>query len=160
MEYYEVDVVFEEEVSSKSGIKVRKVRRKYLVQAQSVTASEALVYEFLTDSPYSYEVVSSKKSKIIDVVSSQVYIYHRDIETNVRGTMNAADRKEFDLIHQKIDTIKEDIEKMNKDINNAHQRNDENLKFIKESLFKQFLKGFINASRKISSFMPVLHMLV
>ena len=65
-----MDVVFEQEVSSKSGIKVRKVRRKYLVQAQSVTASEALVYEFLTDSPYSYEVVSSKKSKIIDVVSS------------------------------------------------------------------------------------------
>ena len=30
-----------------------------------------------------------------------------------------ADRKEFDLIHQKIDTIKADIEKMNKDINNA-----------------------------------------
>ena len=70
MEYYEVDVIFEEEVSSKSGIKMRKVRRKYLVQAQSVTASEALVYEFLSESPYSYEVVSSKKSKIIDVVSS------------------------------------------------------------------------------------------
>ena len=70
MEYYEVDVVFEEEVSSKRGIKERKVRRKYLVQAQSVTASEALVYEFLTDSPYSYEVVSSKKSKIVDVVSN------------------------------------------------------------------------------------------
>ena len=69
MEYYEVDVVFEEEVSSKSGIKIRKVRRKYLVQAQSVTASEALVYQFLSESPYSYEVVSSKKSKIIDVVS-------------------------------------------------------------------------------------------
>ena len=69
MEYYEVDVVFEEEVSTKSGIKMRKIRRKYLVNAQSVTASEALVYEFLTDSPYSYEVVSSKKSKIIDVVS-------------------------------------------------------------------------------------------
>ena len=49
---------------------MRKVRRKYLVQAQSVTASEALVYEFLSESPYSYEVVSSKKSKIIDVVSS------------------------------------------------------------------------------------------
>ena len=69
MEYYEVDVVFEEEVSTKSGIKMRKVRRKYLVQAQSVTASEALVYQFLSESPYSYEVVSSKKSKIIDVVS-------------------------------------------------------------------------------------------
>ena len=70
MEYYEVDVVFEEEVSTKSGIKMRKIRRKYLVQAQSVTASEALVYEFLSDSPYSYEVVSSKKSKIVDVVSN------------------------------------------------------------------------------------------
>jgi len=70
MEYYEVDVIFEEEVSTKSGIKIRKVRRKYLVQAQSVTASEALVYEFLSESPYSYEVVSSKKSKIVDVVSS------------------------------------------------------------------------------------------
>ena len=70
MEYYEVDVIFEEEVSSKSGIKMRKIRRKYLVQAQSVTASEALVYEFLADSPYTYEVVSSKKSKIVDVVSS------------------------------------------------------------------------------------------
>mgnify|MGYP003134041462 CR=1 FL=1 len=69
MEYYEVDVVFEEEVSTKSGIKIRKVRRKYLVNAQSVTASEALVYQFLSESPYSYEVVSSKKSKIIDVVS-------------------------------------------------------------------------------------------
>tara|TARA_A100001201_G_scaffold14204_2_gene17324 strand:+ start:919 stop:1131 length:213 start_codon:yes stop_codon:yes gene_type:complete len=69
MEYYEVDVVFEEEISTKSGIKMKKVRRKYLVQAQSVTASEALVYQFLSDSPYSYEVVSSRKSKIIDVVS-------------------------------------------------------------------------------------------
>tara|TARA_B100001564_G_scaffold359965_2_gene384225 strand:+ start:2445 stop:2657 length:213 start_codon:yes stop_codon:yes gene_type:complete len=69
MEYYEVDVVFEEEVSTKSGIKMRKIRRKYLVNAQSVTASEALVYQFLSDSPYSYEVVSSKKSKIVDVVS-------------------------------------------------------------------------------------------
>ena len=63
MEYYEVDVVFEEEVSTKSGIKMRKIRRKYLVNAQSVTASEALVYQFLSDSPYSYEVVSSKKIK-------------------------------------------------------------------------------------------------
>jgi len=69
MEYFEVQVIFEEEVSSKSGIKVRKIRRNYLVEAQSVTASEALVYQFLSDSPYSYEVISSKKSKIVDVVS-------------------------------------------------------------------------------------------
>ena len=51
MEYYEVQVLFEEEVSSKSGIKLRKVRRNYLVNAQSVTASEAMVYKWLTDSP-------------------------------------------------------------------------------------------------------------
>ena len=49
--------------------------------------------------------------------------------------MNQADRKEFDVIHTKIDAIKEDIERMNQDINNAHQKTDENLKFIKESLF-------------------------
>ena len=30
MEYYEVQVLFEEEVSTKSGIKLRKVRRNYL----------------------------------------------------------------------------------------------------------------------------------
>ena len=46
-----------------------EVRRNYLVNAQSVTASEAMVYKWLTDSPYSYEVISSKKSKIVDVVS-------------------------------------------------------------------------------------------
>ena len=69
MEYYEVQVLFEEEVTSKSGIKLRKVRRNNIVNAKSVTASEAMVYKWLTDSPYSYEVISSKKSKIVDVVS-------------------------------------------------------------------------------------------
>ena len=49
--------------------------------------------------------------------------------------MNQADRKEFDLIHNKIDTIKEDIDELKQSMNNAHQKTDENLKFIKESLF-------------------------
>ena len=49
--------------------------------------------------------------------------------------MNQADRKEFDLIHNKIDTIKEDINELKQSMNNAHQKTDENLKFIKESLF-------------------------
>ena len=49
--------------------------------------------------------------------------------------MNQADRKEFDLIHNKIDTIKDDIQELKQEMNKAHQRNDENLKFIKESLF-------------------------
>ena len=49
--------------------------------------------------------------------------------------MNQADRKEFDLIHNKKDTIKHDIQELKQEMNKAHQRNDENLKFIKESLF-------------------------
>ena len=49
--------------------------------------------------------------------------------------MNAADRKEFDLIHNKIDDIKKDIDELKQSMNNAHQKTDENLKFIKESLF-------------------------
>jgi len=49
--------------------------------------------------------------------------------------VNAADRKEFDIIHNKIDDIKKDIDELKNSMNNAHQRTDENLKFIKESLF-------------------------
>ena len=49
--------------------------------------------------------------------------------------MNASDRKEFDLIHNKIDDIKKDIDELKQSMNSAHQRTDENLKFIKESLF-------------------------
>ena len=49
--------------------------------------------------------------------------------------MNAADRKEFDLIHNKIDDIKKDIDELKNSMNTAHQKTDENLRFIKESLF-------------------------
>ena len=49
--------------------------------------------------------------------------------------MNQADRKEFDLIHNKIDDIKKDIDELKQSMNSAHQKTDENLKFIKESLF-------------------------
>ena len=49
--------------------------------------------------------------------------------------MNAADRKEFDLIHNKIDDIKKDIDELKQSMNSAHQKTDENLRFIKESLF-------------------------
>ena len=49
--------------------------------------------------------------------------------------MNAADRKEFDLIHNKIADIKKDIDELKNSMNTAHQKTDENLRFIKESLF-------------------------
>lgn len=49
--------------------------------------------------------------------------------------MNQADRKEFDLIHNKIDQIKEDINELKTTMNTAHQRTDESLSFMKENLF-------------------------
>ena len=49
--------------------------------------------------------------------------------------MNAADRKEFELIHEKIDNIKEDIKDMKHDMSMAHGKTEETLRFMKENLF-------------------------
>jgi hypothetical protein len=49
--------------------------------------------------------------------------------------MNAADRKEFDIIHTKIDDIKKDIDEMKHDMSMAHGKSEESLRFIKENLF-------------------------
>ena len=49
--------------------------------------------------------------------------------------MNQQDRKEFEIVHLKIDGLKKDIEKMQTDMEKAHLKTDENLRFIKENLF-------------------------
>ena len=49
--------------------------------------------------------------------------------------MNQADRKEFELIHEKIDNIKSDIDDIKQDMSTAHGKTEESLKFIKENLF-------------------------
>jgi len=49
--------------------------------------------------------------------------------------MNQADRKEFDLIHNKIDDIKSDIDDLKNSMTVAHDKTDDNLKFIKENMF-------------------------
>jgi len=49
--------------------------------------------------------------------------------------MNQADRKEFDLIHNKIDDIKNDIEDLKSSMKESHGKTDETLSFIKENLF-------------------------
>ena len=49
--------------------------------------------------------------------------------------MNATDRKEFDLIHNKIDDIKKDIDEMKHDMSMAHGKSEESLRFIKENMF-------------------------
>mgnify|MGYP006244592977 FL=1 len=49
--------------------------------------------------------------------------------------MNQADRKEFDIIHNKIDNIQKDIEDLKDEMSKAHGKTDESLKFIKENMF-------------------------
>ena len=49
--------------------------------------------------------------------------------------MNQADRKEFELIHNKIDDIKSDIDEIKQSMSMAHDKTDESLRFIKENLF-------------------------
>ena len=49
--------------------------------------------------------------------------------------MNQADRKEFDLIHNKIDDIKSDIDDLKNPMTVSHDKTDDNLKFIKENMF-------------------------
>jgi|TARA_B110000977_G_scaffold117222_1_gene151420 hypothetical protein len=49
--------------------------------------------------------------------------------------MNQADRKEFDLIHNKIDDIKSDIDDLKNSMTVSHDKTDDNLKFIKENMF-------------------------
>ena len=49
--------------------------------------------------------------------------------------MNAADRKEFDLIHNKIDNITKSIDDLKQEMSMAHGKTDESLRFLKENLF-------------------------
>ena len=49
--------------------------------------------------------------------------------------MNQADRKEFDLIHNKIDNITKSIEDLKQEMSMAHGKTDESLRFLKENLF-------------------------
>ena len=49
--------------------------------------------------------------------------------------MNQADRKEFELIHNKIDNITSSLDELRVEMDKAHQQVDENLRFVKENLF-------------------------
>ena len=66
--YYEVAVVFTEEIQTKSGIREKKVTKNYLVECHAVTVAEAMVSEYLSQSQYSWEVKAVKQSKIVDVI--------------------------------------------------------------------------------------------
>ena len=49
--------------------------------------------------------------------------------------MNQADRKEFELIHNKIDNITKSIEDLKQEMTMSPGRTDESLRFLKENLF-------------------------
>ena len=65
--------------------------------------------------------------------------------------MNQQDRKEFEIVHLKIDGLKKDIEKMQTDMEKAHLKTDENLRFIKENLFNPN-EGLWAATKQNSQF--------
>jgi len=49
--------------------------------------------------------------------------------------MNQSDRKEFDLIHNKVDNLTQSLDEMKLDMDKAHDKVSDDLKFIKENLF-------------------------
>ncbi len=49
--------------------------------------------------------------------------------------MNQQDRKEFEIVHLKIDDLRNDITELKNDMEKAHEKTDESLRFIKENLF-------------------------
>tara|TARA_B100000287_G_scaffold222765_1_gene210144 strand:+ start:572 stop:859 length:288 start_codon:yes stop_codon:yes gene_type:complete len=49
--------------------------------------------------------------------------------------MNQNDRKQLEIAHLKLDDVRQDIVDLKKDMENAHQKTEESLRFIKENLF-------------------------
>ena len=49
--------------------------------------------------------------------------------------MNQHDRKEFEIVHLKIDDLRNDITELKQSMKEAHDKTDESLRFIKENLF-------------------------
>jgi hypothetical protein len=49
--------------------------------------------------------------------------------------LNQADKKEFDLIHNKVDNLTQSLDEMKLDMDKAHNKVSDDLKFIKENLF-------------------------
>ena len=49
--------------------------------------------------------------------------------------MNSTDRKQLEIAHLKLDDVRHDIVELKKDMEKAHEKTDESLRFIKENLF-------------------------
>lgn len=72
MMYFEVTVNIKLESEGKGGgVSIKNIKELYLVDAMSVTEAEARVVKLFKDFSQEYEVVSIRKSKIVEVVSTQ-----------------------------------------------------------------------------------------
>ena len=49
--------------------------------------------------------------------------------------MNSNDRKQLEIAHLKLDDVRQDIVDLKNDMEKAHLKTEESLKFIKENLF-------------------------
>ena len=49
--------------------------------------------------------------------------------------MNQQDRKQLEIAHLKLDDVRQDIVDLKNDMEKAHEKTEESLKFIKENLF-------------------------
>jgi hypothetical protein len=72
MKYFEVLVEIKTEIENKGGVKIKKVKESYLVDAMTVTEAEARVVKLFEKSGFSkdFEVIGVKGSKIVEVVEA------------------------------------------------------------------------------------------
>ena len=49
--------------------------------------------------------------------------------------MNQADRKEFDIIHLKIDDLRNDVVQMRKEMKEAHDKTEETFEWLRKDIF-------------------------
>ena len=80
---------------------------------------------------YYHKVVHKEDTPNPHLVLEQLENHH----SRENKKVNQADRKEFDLIHNKIDNITKSIEDLKEDMSMAHGKTDESLRFLKENLF-------------------------
>ena len=65
--------------------------------------------------------------------------------------MNQQDRREFEIVHLKIDELKRDIENIQSGMEKAHLKTDDSLSFIKEKGCGQKQNKIVNSENPLVS---------
>ena len=74
----------------------------------------------------------SNGSGYLDFLYRAIFI---NLENMVGYLMNQADRKEFDIIHLKIDDLRNDVVQMRKEMKEAHDKTDETFEWLRKDIF-------------------------